>query len=182
MNIYSKSSTPKLNSPGNQYYYDGATSFKAADISSVQSSVENALKSMEADFSSSITNLEKRVEDLDIGFGEKFIQINHKKLGFVDVEAFRSLITKLKSAIDSSVNDSSSFFSTCSSEISSINQWLSTLESNASSYQSALASYQSFSGKTDAASVQQASHYQSIMNQYQKLSGDPTNHGEWIRE
>ncbi len=182
MDIYSKSSTPKLNSPGNNYYYDGATSYKAADIGTVQSSVESELKTMEADFSTSITNFKKKVEDLDVSFGEKFITINQKKLGFVDVEAFTSLLDKLKSSIDTSISDTNSFFSTCSSEISTINQWLSTLESNASSYHAAESSYQRYSGKTDSDSISQASHYQSIMNQYQKLSGDPTNHGEWIRE
>ncbi len=182
MDIYSKGSTPKLNSPGNNYYYEGANSYKAADIGTVQSSVESELKTMEADFSTSITKFQKTVESLDEGFGEKFIMINQKKLGFVDVEAFQTLLDKLKKAIDTSVSDSNSFFSTCSSEITAINQWLSTLESNASSYNAAASAFQKYSGKSDDDSISQASHYQGIMNQYQKLSGEPTSHGEWIKE
>ena len=182
MNSYSKSSTPILKSPGNQCYYEGANSFRAADIGTVQAGVERELQTLESDFNTHLVNLQKKVEDLDVGFGEKFISINDKKLGFVDVEAFTSLITKMKSLLESSASDSSSFFSTCANEISNINQWLETLESNASSYQAAKNSYDQYLGRTDENSIAQAANYKSIMDQYQRLSGEPTSYGDWIKE
>lgn len=182
MDIYSKGSTPKLNSPGDNYYYEGATSYKAADISTTSSAVEKELSNLESDITSQVTDFQKKIEDLDNNFGENFIKINSKKLGFVDVEAYTTLATKLKTCIEESISDSNSFFSTCSSEITNINQWLEKLESNYTTYQSAASSYQNYSGKTDDNSIQQAAHYKGIMDQYKQLSGDPTSHGEWIKE
>lgn len=182
MDIYSKGSTPKLNSPGDNYYYEGATSYKAADISSTKAAVEKELSNLESDLTTQITDFQKKIEELDNSFGEKFIKINNKKLGFVDVEAYTTLATKLKTSIEESVSDSNSFFSTCSSEITNINQWLAKLESNYAAYQSAVSSYQSYAGKTDENAASQAAYYKGIMDQYKQLSGDPTSHGEWIKE
>lgn len=182
MDIYSKGNTPKLNKPGSDCYYDGASSFQAIEIDSVESAVMKELTSLDSDFNNYLTNFQKNLEEMDLEFGEKFITINSKKLGFVDMDAFMSLIEKLKENLENSRTDSESFFATCSSEIAAINAWLSELEENASNYSSAAREFNKYSGKSDDYSIAQAANYQSIMNKYKQLSGDPMNYGEWIRK
>lgn len=182
MDIYSKGSTPKLNKPGSDCFYEGASSFQAIEIDSVESAVMKELTTLDSDFSTYLTNFKKNLDEMELEFGEKFMTINDKKLGFVNLDAFMSLIDRLKEDIESSRSDSESFFSTCSSEITAINAWLNELEENASNYASASRSYDSYSGKSDANSKEQAAYYKGIMDQYKQLSGDPMSYGDWIRK
>ena len=115
MEVYSKGSTPRLEAPSGNCYYEGASAFKAADISSVESSVKEALNSLKAEVEESVPKFNKLVEEMDINFGEKFIKLNDQKLGFVDVEAFNTLSKDLSTSMETSSSNADTFFSTCSS-------------------------------------------------------------------
>ncbi len=181
MEIYSKGATPRLEAPSGNCYYEGASAFKAADISGVESSVKEALNQLKAEVESSVPNFNKLLEDIDTNFGVKFIKLNDQKLGFVDVEAFNTLSKDLTKSMETSVSDTESFFSTCSSQISAINSWLSELESNAAKYNDAAKRYHDettglFQNEAKAAAAK------AEMDKYTKLSGDPMSHGDWIKE
>ncbi len=180
MEVYSKGSTPKLNRPGENYYCEGATSYKAAEISGVESSVNEALNSLKAEIEQNVPNFDKLIEDLDDQFGAKFIQLNDQKLGFVDVEAFNTLSKGLTTSMEKSESNTKAFFATCTNEINNINSWLSELESNAAKYNDAARRYHAettglFQNEAKAAAAK------AEMDKYKKLPNDPMSYGDWIK-
>lgn len=182
MEQYSKGSTPKLDSPGSNYYYNGSKGYEACEIDSVKSSVMGELSALEGDLSSQLTNFQKNLENMEKSFGEDFITINDRKLGFVDIEAFDSLTKKLKTDLETSESDSESFFSTCENGITAINEWLSQLENNYSNYRSALNTYNTYKNSKDNDEQLVASQAKSTMDKYKKLPGVPTDYGDWVRK
>lgn len=182
MDKYGMGSTPKLKSPGDNYYYNGASSYQAIEIDSVNADVMGELNSFEGEVTQSLNNFKKKLSEMAEEFGKNFITINDHELGFVDVEAFEALISKLNEAISTSKTDSESFFSTCASEIKAINSWLSQLETNYSNYSSASTTYNNNIGIKDRDAQLVAAQAKSVMNQYKKLSGVPTDYGDWIRK
>jgi len=158
MEVYSKSSTPKLDRPSGKNYYDGATSYKAADINDVEESVQTTLSNLKGEVDNAVTNFDKLIEELDVNFGVKFIKLNDQKLGFVDVEAFNTLTKNLKTSMDKSSSDTTSFFGTCKGTITDINSWLTELQNNANEYK------------------------QQEVETYTKLPNEPISYGDWIKE
>ncbi len=181
MEIYSKGATPTLEAPSGDNYYEGASSYLAADISEVASATTDALNTLKGEIEQAIPNFNKLIEDLDANFGTKFIKLNDQKLGFVDVEAFQTLSKNLSTDMETSSSNAETFFSTCTSTISSINNWLSELESNAAKYNEAAKIYHDettglFQNKEKAAAAK------AEMDKYTKLPNDPMSYGDWIKE
>ena len=181
MEVYSKGATPRVEKPGTNYYYEGASSSVAADISDVASSVTETLKTLKSEVDTAVPSFNKLIEELDANFGTDFIKLNDQKLGFVDVEAFNALSKDISKSMDNSASNSDTFFSTCTSAISDINSWLSELEANAAKYNAAAETYRKettglMQNKEKAAAAK------AIMDSYTALPSEPMSYGDWIKE
>ena len=179
MDTYSKGNTPHLSAPsGKKYYYGGASAFRAADISGVESEVNSCLSSLQSDMDANINNFNKTIEELADGFGEKFIKINDKALGIVDVDAFKALADQMKSTIDRDSSETESFFATCSSEINGINSWLDELAENEARYNELNSIINFLLGIFDQ---EGARRREAEKQEYERLPNDPMSYGDWIK-
>ena len=75
MEVYSKDATPRVDKVSGKNYYEGATSYKAADINDVENSVQTVIGDLTVEIESAVTNFDKLIQELDENFGVKFIKL-----------------------------------------------------------------------------------------------------------
>ena len=181
MEVYSKDATPRVDKVSGKNYYEGATSYKAADINDVENSVQTVIGDLTVEIESAVTNFDKLIQELDENFGVKFIKLNDQKLGFVDVEAFNTLTKNLKTSLETSSNNATTFFGTSKGNITDINTWLTELQTNAEEYSKLEKSY-----NADTTGIiknpERAAKTKQEMDTYTKLPNEPISYGDWIRE
>ena len=154
MEVYSKDATPRVDKVNGKNYYEGATSYKAADINDVENSVQTVIGDLTVEIESAVTNFDKLIQELDENFGVKFIKLNDQKLGFVDVEAFNTLTKNLKTSLETSSNNATTFFG------------------------------KSYNADTTGIikNPERAAKTKQAMDTYTKLPNEPISYGDWIRE